>query len=86
MKTHEQKQLAVYQPKSRWQQLKDHAGTTALAISAGVMSAPAFAGVDVTEVTSEISSNKSGMNSVGLAVLGLLALVVGFMMVRRLMR
>lgn len=86
MKNHEKKQLAVYQPKSRWQQLKDCAGTTALAVSAGVMSAPAFAGFDTTEVVTEITSNKTGMNSVGLAILGLLALVVGFFMVRRMMR
>lgn len=80
-------QLAVYQPKpTTWQKCKNYATNTSLAVSAAVLSSPAFAAFDVTEVTTEISSNKPGMNAVGLAVVGLIVIVLGFTMVKRMMR
>ncbi|UYZ91020.1 major capsid protein [Moraxella bovis] len=80
-------QLAVYQPKpTLWQKTKKHATNASLALAVGVSSVPAFAAVDVTELVTEIGGNKTGMNSVGMAILGLVVLVVGFGMIRRMMR
>lgn len=80
-------QLAVYQPKQTlWQKTKKHATNASLALSVSALSLPAFAAVETDSLVQEIGSNKAGMNAVGLAVLGLVVLVVGFAMIRRMMR
>lgn len=57
------------------------AGSTALYCT--VASA---APVDVTPLTDKITENESSMNTVGMAILGLIVIVVIFMMIRRMMR
>lgn len=80
-------QLVVYQPKpTLWQKTKKHANNVSLALAVSAFSLPAFAAVETGELVTEISGNKTGMNAVGLAILGLVALVVGFAMVKRIMR
>lgn len=42
--------------------------------------------VDVKPLTDKITENESSMNTVGMAILGLIVIVVIFMMIRRMMR
>lgn len=69
-----------------WQKTKKRAADASLALAVGASSVPAFAAIDTSELVTEISGNKTGMTSVGMAILGLVVLVVGFIMIRRVMR
>lgn len=77
---------AVVKAPTLWQKTKKHANNASLALAVSAFSLPAFAAVETTELVTEINSNKTGMNSVGLAILGLIVLVVGFAMIRRILR
>lgn len=89
------KDVTTYQtPKPTfWQKCKTFARNTTLALTTGVSAAVAtvtptvsHAAIEVTTLTEEISSNKAGMSSVALTILGLIAFVVGVAMLRRIMR
>lgn len=46
----------------------------------------ALAAVDVAPLKTEIDSNGASIQTIGLAILALVALIVGIMMIRRVMR
>lgn len=76
-----------------WQKCKTFARNTTLAVTTAIGGVVAtltptvsYAAVEVTTLTEEISSNKTGMSSVALAILGLIAFVVGVAMLRRIMK
>ena len=56
------------------------------AIAAIIFPSVASAAVDTTAIVTEIKGNESGMTSVGMAMLGLVVIVVLFTMVRRVLK
>lgn len=57
-----------------------------VAISAIVVPSVASAAVDTAEIVTSIEGNEAGMTSVGMAMLGLVVVVVLFTMVRRVLK
>lgn len=57
-----------------------------VAISAIVVPSVASAAVDTAELVTAIEGNEAGMTSVGMAMLGLVVVVVLFTMVRRVLK
>lgn len=76
-----------------WQKCKTFARNTTLAVTTAVGGVVAtvtptvsYAALEVNTLTEEISGNKTGMSSVALTILGLIAFVVGVGMIRRIMK
>lgn len=63
--------------------ISEKLGKVSLAVGTFALTAPAFAALDVTPLTSEVSGNSASMQTVMLAVLTLLALFVGYKMIKR---
>lgn len=57
-----------------------------VAISAIIVPSVASAAVDTAELVTSIEGNEAGMTSVGMAMLGLVVVVVLFTMVRRVLK
>lgn len=71
------------------QNCKTFAKNTAISLTTGVSvlaSNATYAAIDVSSVVTEINDNKTGMSSIGLAMLALAAFIVGYFMLRRMMR
>lgn len=76
--------VLVEQPKktSRFRRL-------ASAVAAGgtyVMVAPANAAMDVTEVTTGLTAQVANIETIGIAILGVLVVIAGLSMLRRIVR
>lgn len=55
----------------------------ALAVLGSVLATTAHAAVDVAPLVQEITQNRSGMETIMLAVLGIIAFIFGFKLLRR---
>lgn len=65
---------------------KHKAGLAVMGFVGSVMATPAFAnGVDVSGLVTDITANKSGMETIALAVLGILAFIFGIKLLRRVL-
>ena len=76
-----------------WQKCKTFARNTTLAVTTAVGGVVAtvtptvtHAAIETQALTEEISGNKTGMSAVALAILGLVAFIVGVAMLRRIMK
>ncbi len=58
-------------------------GKVGLGASVFALTAPAFAALDTTALETEVASNSASMQTVMLAVLTLVALFVGYKMIKR---
>lgn len=68
------------------QTLLSKIGALSLAAGAAVMSHPAMAAIDVTDVVTEIEGTKAPVGLIGVAVLGVIVAIAAFGYVRRAIR
>lgn len=54
-------------------------------VTASLVAIPAYAAIDVAPLVSDITANKSGMETIALAVLGILAFIFGIKLLRRVL-
>lgn len=64
---------------------KHKAGLAVMGFVGSVMATSANAAVDVSGLVSDITANKSGMETIALAVLGILAFIFGIKLLRRVL-
>lgn len=64
---------------------KHKTGLAVMGFVGSVMATSANAAVDVSGLVSDITANKSGMETIALAVLGILAFIFGIKLLRRVL-